>query len=165
VAEDARAEVSLCQVRGGARLAGASLVARVDQTFEVFFRLTGPDDARVLVELMHPTAEARVDPLTLEDRFAVTAERTRPAPAPPPPEAPSADWLAAFADEAVRRVFAHLAEHGALTEAEAATLLGGARALRRFSAHFEDHARKAPFGVRIDVVSGVKRYVKDGTGP
>ena len=169
VVDDAATQVSLCQVRGGARLTGTALIASVEQRFEVFFRLSGPDDARVLVELMHPTAEARVEALTLDDRFAVTALRTRQTPEPAlpeaPPEAPGADWLSAFADEAVRRVFAHLAEHGALTETEAAALLGGARALRRFSSSFEDHARKAPFGVHIDVVAGVKRYVKDGTGP
>ncbi len=73
-----------------------------------------------------------------------------------------ADWLDRFADEAIRRVFAHLAAHGALTEPEAAALLGGQRALRRFALHFEEHARHAPFDVRIDVVAGVKRYVRDG---
>jgi hypothetical protein len=61
-------------------------------------------------------------------------------------------------------VFQHLALHGAVTEAEAAAMLGGARGLRRFTLQFEAFARKAPFGVRIDVVAGVKRYVREGQG-
>jgi hypothetical protein len=59
-------------------------------------------------------------------------------------------------------VFAHLAAHGAVTEAEVATLLGSQRAARRFALYFGEHARSAPFAVRIDVVAGVKRYVKEG---
>jgi len=40
--------------------------------------------------------------------------------------------------------------------------LGNARAARRFSLKVEEHALHAPFAVRIEVVAGVKRYVKDG---
>ena len=145
-------QVDLCQVRGGARLAGSSVMAPVGQRFELFFRLTGADDARVLVELVHPTAEANVTPCTVEGRFAVAPARSAPAVEPTAGSDSEADWLDRFADEAIRRVFAHLAAHGALTEPEAAALLGGQRALRRFALHFEEHARHAPFDVRIDVV-------------
>ena len=34
--------------------------------------------------------------------------------------------------------------------------------VRRFARQFEEYARKAPFAVRIDVVAGVKRYVREG---
>ncbi len=102
-------------------------------------------------------------PCTAEGRFAVTPARSAPAVGGGTGSAAEAGWLERFSDEAVRRVFAHLAAHGALTEPEAAALLGGTRALRRFSLHFEEHARNAPFAVRIDVIGGVKRYVKDGT--
>ena len=42
-------------------------------------------------------------------------------------------------------------------------MLGGPRELRRFANRFEEYAAKAPFGVRIDVIGGVKRYVREGT--
>ena len=59
-------------------------------------------------------------------------------------------------------MFQQLAAHGEVTEAEAAAMLGGQRALRRFSMRFEELAEKVPFGVRIDAVAGVKRYVREG---
>jgi hypothetical protein len=99
----------------------------------------------------------------VEGRFAVTPARSAPAVGGDTGSASDADWLERIGDEGVKRVFAHLSAHGALTEPEAAALLGGTRALRRFSLHFEEHARNAPFAVRIDVIGGVKRYVKDGT--
>ena len=43
-------------------------------------------------------------------------------------------------------------------------MLGGERALCRFSLRLEEYASRAPFGVRIDVVAGVKRYLREGTG-
>ena len=61
-------------------------------------------------------------------------------------------------------MFEHLAAHGAVTENEAAAMLGGPRGLRRFALQFEAYAQKAPFDVRIDVVAGVKRYVREGSG-
>ncbi len=42
-------------------------------------------------------------------------------------------------------------------------MLGGQRAARRFALRFDELAAKAPFDVRIDVVAGVKRYVREGT--
>jgi hypothetical protein len=59
----------------------------------------------------------------------------------------------------VRQLFAHLAAHGAVTEAEATAMLGSSRAVRQFSIRFEEYARQAPFAVRIETVAGVKRYV------
>ena len=61
-----------------------------------------------------------------------------------------------------KALFEHLAAHGAVTETEAVSMLGSQRALRRFSAQFEAFAAKAPFTVRIDVIGGVKRYVREG---
>jgi hypothetical protein len=40
-------------------------------------------------------------------------------------------------------------------------MLGGPRAVRRFAGQFDALAQKAPFGIRIDVVGGVKRYVRE----
>jgi hypothetical protein len=71
-------------------------------------------------------------------------------------------WLAVLPEGGVRHLFEHLAAHGAVTEGEAATMLGGPRELRRFANRFEEFAAKAPFNVRIDVIGGVKRYVREG---
>jgi hypothetical protein len=173
--------VELCQARGRARIASSMVVASVGQPFEVFFRLSGATNTRALVEVYHPSATADVTPATTDARFAVTATRV-----PAPPEATAAAgapapgssgatatpavsnenarWLEQFPDPGVRQVFEHLEAYGAVTEAEAAAMLGGPRGLRRFALQFEEHAQKAPFAVRIDVVAGVKRYVREGSG-
>ena len=159
-------QVELCQTRGKARIAGGVVVATVGEPFELFFRLSGAANARVLVQLHHPSAEVDVKPCVPDVRFAVTAARgsSSPTPAPTAPVgAGSASWLEQFSDQKVRQVFEHLATHGTVTENEAATMLGGPRGLRRFAVQFEAYAQKAPFGVRIDVVAGVKRYVREGS--
>ncbi|WP_373510960.1 BREX-6 system phosphatase PglZ [Thiocapsa sp.] len=161
-------QVDLCQVRGAGRLLGGSLLAPVGQPCELFFRLTGVEDARVLVELHHPTAQANVIPCTIEGRFAVSPSRAatggESGPDSGATSVATASWLDRFED-VERKVFAHLEAHGVVTESEAVMLLGSQRALRRFSLRFEELARDAPFEVRIEVVAGVKRYVRDGGKP
>jgi hypothetical protein len=157
-------QVELCQTRGKARIEGGSVVATVGERFELFFRLSGAVDARAPVEIHHPSAVADVVPCVPDARFAVTATRN-PLPAPAVGvRAASAGWLEQLPESGVRQVFEHLAAHGTVTENEAAAMLGGPRGLRRFALHFEAYAQKAPFGVRIDVVAGVKRYVREGSG-
>lgn len=170
-------QVELCQARGKARIVGSAIVAAVGESFELFFRLSGVTDTRSLIEIHHPSAVADVVPCVPDARFPVTAIRVPvPSAAPEPAAAlgpmaksatsPAADtsWLEQFPDPGVRQVFEHLAAHGAVTESEAAAMLGGARGLRRFAVQFESHAQKAPFAVRIDVVAGVKRYVRETSG-
>lgn len=162
VVDAADVQVELCQTRGAARLAGAAVQASVGQRFELFFRLSGTTDDRVLIELHHPGGTA-VRAFTPAVRFAVAAA---PSPAIQTPD-PLRDrpvvapWLEGL-EGGARKVFEHLAVHGAITESEAAAMLGGARGLRRFALQFEDLARRAPFVVRIDVIAGVKRYVREG---
>ena len=160
-------QVELCQTRGKARIIGGVVVATVGEPFELFFRLSGPTDSRVLVELHHPSAVAEVVPCVLDARFVVTTTRSTPS-APPATlvrgTATSTAWLDQLLDGGVRHFFEHLVAHGTVTEAEAAVMLGGPRELRRFAFRFEEFAQKAPFVVRIDVVAGVKRYVRDGSG-
>jgi hypothetical protein len=66
-----------------------------------------------------------------------------------------------FEDEGVRRFFHHLEKHGTVTDEQAQNLLGGPRKARRFATLFENHAARAPFEVRIDVVGNIKRYVRE----
>lgn len=165
VPEAASVQVELCQARGRARIQGSTLVAMVGESFELFFRLSGSTDARVQVEIHHPGALADVQPFVPVARFAVDTMR-----APLPGEGEQAvaatridrGWLTEFSDAGLRQLFEHLAVHGVVTESEASDMLGGPRGVRRFATQFEEHARKAPFAVRIDVVAGVKRFVRQG---
>jgi hypothetical protein len=156
--------VEACQARGAARLVAGSVVAAVGERFEVFFRLSGPDDARALLELYHQGGEAEVVPCTVDGRFQVSVLRgTQEVPTGPKDIGRELGWLDSLPEGGVRKLFEHLAAHGAVTEPEAASMLGGPRELRRFANRFEEYAIKAPFGVRIDVIGGVKRYVREGT--
>ena len=157
----------LCQVRGwAAQLVAGSIRANVGESFELFFRLEGEVDGRVQVELYHPGAEAEVIPCALESRFDVMVRRGVAMPkSTGPQQAERREWLAALPEGGVRQLFEHLAQHGAVTEPEAASMLGGPRQQRRFAIDFEQYAARAPFNVRIDVVGGVKRYVREGTTP
>jgi hypothetical protein len=161
VPEDA-ATVELCQARFGARIEGGALMATVGEPFELFFKLSGPHEGRVRVELHHPGAAADVRPTSPEARFPVTAA-PRPGRAPAAARAGDPGWLEAI-DPAVRPLFAHLEAHGSATEDEAVELLGSPRALRRFAVQLDALAARAPFTIRIDQNAGVKRYVREG-GP
>lgn len=166
-ADDVSAE--LCDVRGGdATLTGGSIWTGVGERFELFFRLRGMSDQRVQVELYHPGALVDVAPVVIDRRFAVevtpaaSKQAAEEESAPTPASVPGDNrWLSEFEDEGVRKFFEHLSIHGTVTEAEASALLGGPRKLRRFSSEFEQHTSKARFDVRIDVVNGAKRYVRE----
>ena len=146
---------------------GGAIYAAVDENFEIFFRLVGNTDARVLVELNHPSAVADVSPCVLDARFVVSAGNhpEQPPTVVPEPAGGDNNWLDSLPEGGVRELFGHLAAHGAVTESEAVGMLGSQRKLRSFAIRFEDYAAKAPFSVRIDVVSGVKRYVREGAQP
>jgi hypothetical protein len=158
----AQVQVELCQVRGRARLAEGCVAAVVGERFELFFRLHGAAEARVRVELHPAHSGIQMEPGGPEARFALRA--LRPAEAAPTPAGLVQRWLEQLSDPGERQVLAHVAAHGAVTEVEAAAMLGGARGLRRFALRFDELARQAPFGLRIDVVAGIKRFVKEGQG-
>lgn len=160
--------VELCQARGSARLVGGSLMVKVGASVEVFFRLSGPVERRALVELFHPSAQVELAPVIPNARFGVSALRA-PASAEAAPtglqeqsEAQD-DWLSKLPDDRVRKVFVHLAEHGAVTEAELTQMMGGARGARSFALKIDEYSALVPFGVRVDTTNG-KRYVREGAG-
>ena len=164
VVDDPAVRMEHCETRGGARLMSGTVVASVGEEFELFFRLTGSTNARVQVELYHPSKEAMVEPCTLKERFEVSRSPESIVTPPKTVEVLVADsWLASLPEGAVRRVFQHLSQHGTVTEAEISEMLGSAREQRKFSRSFEAFAACAPFTIRIDVVAGVKRYVREGT--
>jgi hypothetical protein len=159
VPEDESVRVELCDVRRANR-DGSMIRAVVGQSFEVFFRLLGTSDTRVLVELYHPGLDARVIPGHAEARFAVTpvgsgGGESRPA-------LGGVAWLEGIDDLGFRQVLAHIASHGSITEPEIAAMLGSPRAARRFAVQFDTLAQRAPFRMRIENLAGVKRYVREG---
>jgi hypothetical protein len=89
----------------------------------------------------------------------------KPKPKPKPKSEPTArsPWWQSLAP-GLSQVFAHLDEHGVITETEVATLLGGPREQRRFAGRLDELLVGAPFRVRIESVAGIKRYVKESTG-
>jgi hypothetical protein len=178
VVGDDAVDLHLVEARGGARLDGDVAQVQVGTSFELLFRLTGATEARVPVELFHPSGTYAVEGRRTEARFGVeatpparptappepaaTATATKPAPAPlPPAVADAGSWLLTYDDPGIRRVFAHIEKHLAINEPEVIAMLGSPRAMRKFSLQFEALAERAPFVVRIDFAAGTKRYVKE----
>ena len=147
----------ILDVRGAAKRSGGGIVATVDGTFELFFRLAGPSDQRIRVELFHPTGAEEVEAGRTARRFAVAGATLRVEQAEV-----DRDWLQELPEGGIRRLFEHLAAHGSINEAEATQLLGGARKLRRFSLQFESYAALAPFSIRIEFGAAGKRFVREG---
>lgn len=157
--DGAGVQAQVCDARD-ARLTGAGVIATVDQRCEVYFRLTGPRDERVRIQVRQAGGGANVDSCSLVERFEV--ERTQPATvAPTSPSFENKDaWLNEMPAGGIRDVFRHISVHGSVNEAEATQMLGGARAFRKFSRELDEHAKLAPFKVRVSVVSGTKCYVR-----
>ena len=158
--------VELCHVRGSGKLSAGTVTASVGEKFELFFRLSGNTDTKVRVELHHPSATENVEPRTIDSRFTVSASRvsqkvkieeSKEKKKKPHME----NWLEQLPVE-VRAVFSHIEEHGTLNESEATGMLGNARKFRKFSRHFEQYTSKAPFNVRIEVLAGVKQFIREG---
>lgn len=153
-----------------ATLQGNVAVVAVGQPFELFFRLTGPNDGRARVRVKHATGELSVEAFVSAERFDVE-NRVASAPAEEPKKsgkaAPAKEqgratdaWLCELPEGGVRDVFKHLNDHGSVNEAEATRMLGGARQFRSFSRRFEEYARIAPFAVLVQTASGTKCYVR-----
>ncbi len=161
IADGPDVRVEVCDVRGAASRVAGAIRAKVGDSFEVFFRLTGTAESRVRVEVQHPGAEAEVVSCTLDTRFLVGVAAGVVAAARASPARESDAWLALLPEGGARQVFAHIAAHGAVTESEANGMFANPRGLRAFALAFETYAAKAPFGVRIETVGGTKRYVRE----
>jgi hypothetical protein len=133
-----------------------------DSWAEVFFSVEGPHDGRVGVALVAPDAGSTIPPCKVEGLFAVTYSATGTTSAPITSLAATTDWKSAIPDEGGRKVFAHIEKHGSVSETELSQILGGSRAVRKFSVKFDEFLRMVPFRVRIDTGAGEKRYVKEG---
>lgn len=135
---------------------------------EIFFALVGPNDERVRVEVFHPDNLERVQSAQPVAWFSVTGA---PVLLAKPQETaakaserviePGTSWAEAFVEEGVRRVFLHIQKHRVITEEEMVTLLGSARAVRRFAFEVDSYLDKLPFRVRVEPGDGGKRYVRE----
>jgi hypothetical protein len=153
--------VELVDATGG-RIEAGVLVAPVDATFELFFRLSGPQALRTRVVLCAALRGDEVVPFELDRRFAVEVlVELDSGQVKQIVESDSVGWLDAFTEAGVRDVFQHIERFGAINEADATGMLGGPRKFRRFSQRFEAYAELVPFSVRIDTSSGQKRYVSE----
>lgn len=158
-------ELTIKDVRNPGTLKNGRIAARVgDAWIDVYFSLQGPVDDKVRVEAYHPLGVQRVSPTTPATLFAVDGRRGGSQPDPVPYAkviAKATAWQASLPDEATRRVFVHLDEHGALAEEELVAMLGSPRAARRFAAEFDTLAVRVPYAVRVEQTAAGKRYVKD----
>ncbi len=167
-------QVSLLGVFGGATLEAGAIRATVGESFDVFFRLNGPEDARVRVELFHPGSADIVKPGTVAERFDVIRDVRAPVEVTPDTKSKATKevtqektandaWLQEFSVEGVRRVFQHLWQHSMIAESELESMLGDARQARKFARQIDEYAQKIPFRVRVETVGGMKRYVREGS--
>lgn len=117
----------------------------------------------VLAEQRVALDEAVSDPLDRQTAVEVSAEQVESGRGKDL-ESDDSGWLAGFTEAGVRDVFSHIERFGGVNEADATQMLAGPRKFRHFSQKLERYAERAPFGVRIDMSSGQKRYVRQG-GP
>ncbi len=161
-------QVELLEVSGGERR-GNAIFAPIDSPFDVSFRVLSSTGKRVRLRLTHATGLDSLDPLELREWFdsGVLRHQTdrEAVPTPPPAPTPAGDsWLDSFEDEGFRRVFAHLAEYGTLSESEASDMLGGARKYRRFRRQLDGHRAHLPFKIRSESTGAGTTYVREEEG-
>lgn len=165
-------QIELCQTRGSAKLESGAIVATVGQRFEVFFKLRAAVPGRVQVAVVPRTVQAKLESCVIESWFEVTPTRPSQSPAssrsgeiavalPAVALVPGKQWAQALPEGGVREVFLHLDTHRSITESELASMLGGQRGARKFANLLDEYQRKTPFRVRIEVVAGLKHYIKE----
>ena len=166
--------VRLRECVGPAKLRGGVLEVTVGAEWtEVFLVLEGPTDDRVRLEIHHPDRTEKVEPLVLQEYFAVVGT-TKSAPrSDRPPATPTSGatagtsasqalaWQDAIEDDDFRKVFDHIGRHGSINETQLVGIVGGRKA-RTFARQYESMTAKLPFRVRIEVAGLQKVYVKDG---
>jgi len=159
VVAGAEVRVDLVQVRRGGRRDGDGFQARVGEPFEVFFRLFGRSLAPVALQVVHRAGQAEVTTARVDGTFRVRPllglRREEPV-----AESPGTGLDLSVLPEAVRPVFAQLAQGRVVTEADLQTLLG--RRARRFARRVEEHAQAVGIRIRVEITAGgTKRYVPE----
>ena len=153
-----------------ATTAGGLVSVQVDREFQLFLKLTGPRDEKVRLQVFDPSGRGRLEPVLADGWFdaierIIEHEREDsavPRPLRPVEVAPDDSWLDVYEEDGLRAIFAHIHEHGSITEAECTRFLGSPRRFRKFSRTVETHARHAPFDLRVETAASGKRYVREG---
>lgn len=161
VEEAPEVQLELCQTRGKAKLESGAIVATIGQPFEVFFRLKAAVTGRVQVAVVQRAMQTKLEACVLEAWFDVTPTRPSGFPASVPILVAGKQWVQALPEGGLREVYLHLDAHRSITEAEVAGMLGGQRGARKFTNSLDEYTDKVPFRVRIEVVAGVKHFVKE----
>ena len=149
----------LRDMTGPGEIRAGRLQIPVGETWsELFFNLEGPEDDRAQIEIFHPDNIEQVSPLLVEGWFNVEGRESGSALEPPEP----VEWVDKLPDDGTRNIFAHLHQHGVITESEAVAMLGSPRKFRRFSIRFDEYRVLTPLRVRIESTPEGKRYVREG---
>lgn len=69
-------------------------------------------------------------------------------------------WYSSFQDNPHLTILSHIEKHGAITEAEASSLLGNPRSVRQFANRLSEYSQHLPFSIRVEPSSQGNRYLK-----
>ncbi|MGC1308316.1 MAG: BREX-6 system phosphatase PglZ [Phormidesmis sp.] len=155
-----------------AQLKNQQVQIAIDQDWvEILFKLKGPKDERIKLEVYHSDGAEDVQPTLIDTYFDVAGSKQKSGEKAAGKVTqvinstePASDWQSSFEDTSIRDVFLHLAQYNAITETELTRLLGSPRKVRQFALHFETHLQKVPFAVSVETTSSGKRYVKGNQG-
>ncbi|MFU8803926.1 MAG: BREX-6 system phosphatase PglZ [Bradymonadaceae bacterium] len=150
--------VKIHRLDGAGRLDASSVFVPVEKDAVVYFHLHGSRDQRVRVEVYAPTMGATVEPNVLPQWFDVSGAGSAAGGAEVEVEV-EATGLEAL-PEGPRKIFEYLAKFDAISEADAARVLGSTRELRRFARSFEEYAGQVAFEVVTEQTESGKRYVR-----
>ena len=154
-------ELEVVDIRPSGELAGeASVFVEPGGRHEVEFVMRGARDGRTQVRLISIGRSEQIPPVTPDEFFEFIGQKRPPA-EPVQPAPTSTSYWASIEDSKARAVLQHLERYGSITEAEATTMLGGARQFRQFSRNVESWQEYLPFNVRVEAGAAGKRYVKE----
>jgi chromosome segregation ATPase len=69
-------------------------------------------------------------------------------------------WYDSFEHNPHLMVLLHIEKHGAITEAEASSLLGNPRSVRQFANRLSEYSQQLPFAIRVELSASGSRYLK-----
>jgi chromosome segregation ATPase len=70
------------------------------------------------------------------------------------------EWYGGFEDNPHLMVLLHIEKHGAITEAEASSILGNPRSVRQFANRLSEYSQHLPFAIRVELSASGSRYLK-----
>jgi hypothetical protein len=158
--EDPSVDIELQSVPGAGELRGDTFTAPLDETVEVLFRATGPNERQVPVEVRAPTMTDVVDGVRPEGRFPVQARAAQSEEEGDESNESrsSSTGIENLPDDGTREVFEQLVEYGSVSESDATEILGSSVAFRQLSRNLEEYVEKVSFDVKVKTVNFEKSY-------